>query len=578
MNVMRGFFRSSARLSGRSCPPAGAGLLLGALLFSSAAPLTAQDRSVLSSEIAVSSEGASLHLSFEDDGALDIEFRDGTVYIDGDDVGSYKRGDSLESSWRSLLGRAVALSDGPLAEALVAWAPPDDTSSGAGRRIHQALDRALSAPAPVEAPDVDESDDAQVTVSGDLDLALLSSLMGRSERFIALAEALEDLDLDFQDLDHSDRIQVHVGETVTVAEDETLTANLILIDSDLHVRGHLAGNAILLGGSIDVSEDARIDGEVQLSDARVVNEGGTVEGGIHRLRLDREVMDRERFDELRDQLRDEIRSEIQSSLPRSRDGGRDGGVLTPFRYVGRGIAGMMQNLFAFAFIAVLAFVAVRFFGANLDVVADAARANPTRAGIVGVAGSFLLLPVWILGIVALCISLIGIPVLLAWIPLFPVAAVLAAALGFLAVARNLGDWVSRQHLQGFDWVRRSNTLSVLLAGVAALILPFFAANFIQMAGPWLGFVRGILTFVGSVAVSVAMAVGFGAVLLTRGGRRRDWAPVEDLDLDAATWDEEFQASTATATAEPPAEDSDDGAEAQEAEAPPEEPEEKNDDA
>ena len=33
----------------------------------------------------------------------------------------------------------------------------------------------------------------------------------------------------------------------------------------------------------------------------------------------------------------------------------------------------------------------------------------------GLAGAFLLLPVWVLGIVALAVSIIGIPVLLAWV-------------------------------------------------------------------------------------------------------------------------------------------------------------------
>jgi hypothetical protein len=128
-----------------------------------------------------------------------------------------------------------------------------------------------------------------------------------------------------------------------------------------------------------------------------------------------------------------------------------------------------------------------------------------------------------------------------------VAAVLAAGLGFLAVASNVGDWVARQQLQGFDWVRRSNTLSVVLAGVAALILPFFAANFIQMAGPWLGFVRGMLHFLGSVAVLICMSVGFGAVLLTRGGRRREWANADAaLDAEEELWDDEFRTATVTA--------------------------------
>ena len=132
--------------------------------------------------------------------------------------------------------------------------------------------------------------------------------------------------------------------------------------------------------------------------------------------------------------------------------------------------------------------------------------------------------------------------------------------GSLAVASNVGDWVSRQHLQGFDWVRRSSPLSVVLAGVAALLLPFFAANFIHMAGSWLGFVRGILHFLGTIAVLASMSVGFGAVLLTRGGRRRDWSLADgDRDLDAEAWDDEFRSEKATGSSST-AQATEDGAE------------------
>ncbi len=519
-------------------------LALVAFVALPTAALSAQERTVASSEIAVSGSSASLSVLFSDDHALEIRFSEGTVYVDGEEAGAYTRGDALEASWRALLGQAVALDDGPLAEALEAWSPPADLDGDArtlAARIDGAIEEALRPPE----SEVAQDPDPEVTISADLDLALLSSLLGRTERFIALSEALDGMDLALDDLS-SDDIRLHLGEEVTIEAGETVETTLILIESDLDVQGHLDGSAILVGGTLTVGEAARIDGEVHLADARVARDGGVVEGGINRIRPAREVVDATALSELREEIRDEIRREIRHAAPEA-ESRRSGGVLGAFRHVGRGIGGMMENLMTFAIIAVLAFAVVRFFGDNLEVVAAAARENPTRAGIVGVAGAFLLVPVWVLGIVALCVTLIGIPVLLAWIPLFPVAAVLAAGLGFLAVASNVGDWVARQQLQGFDWVRRSNTLSVVLAGVAALILPFFAANFIQMAGPWLGFVRGMLHFLGSVAVLICMSVGFGAVLLTRGGRRREWANADAaLDAEEELWDDEFRTATVTA--------------------------------
>jgi hypothetical protein len=523
-------------------------------LSASAAAVGGQERNVVSSEIAVSGETTSLHLTFSDDHVLAIRFSDGTVYIDDEAVGTYERGDALDGSWRALLGQAVALDDGPLAEALAGWAPPDGLAGDAlavGQRIDQAMEDALRPPEVQVAENVEV--DPEVTVSADVDLALLSSLLGRTERFIALSEALDDVELELEDL-ASGEIRVHLGETVTIEEGETVEATLILIDSELDVQGHLDGSAILVGGALTVGEDARIDGQVHLADARVSRDGGVVEGGINRIRLEREIVDADAISELRNEIRDEVRREIRESMP-LQETRESRGVFGAFRHVARGVGGMMENLMMFAIIAVLSFAVVRFFGNNLEVVAEAARQNPTRAGIVGVAGAFLLLPVWVLGIVALCISLIGIPVLLAWIPLLPIAAVLAMGLGFLAVASNLGDWVARQELQGFEWVRRTNTLSVVLAGVAALILPFFAANFILMAGPWLGIVRGLLHFVGSVAILVSFAVGFGAVLMTRGGRRRDWAYAGDgfdggeFGSETDDWDDELSRTATMNTPE-----------------------------
>jgi hypothetical protein len=41
--------------------------------------------------------------------------------------------------------------------------------------------------------------------------------------------------------------------------------------------------------------------------------------------------------------------------------------------------------------------------------------------------------------------------------------------------------------------------------------------------PFLGFLRGLLAVAGFVVTVAAMQIGFGAVILTRGGRRRDYA-------------------------------------------------------
>ena len=80
--------------------------IAGSVLLISALPATiaAQVRTVVSNQLAISQTEATLHLEFSDDGTLDIELRDGSVTIDGEEIGSFEQGDALDTAWRSLLG------------------------------------------------------------------------------------------------------------------------------------------------------------------------------------------------------------------------------------------------------------------------------------------------------------------------------------------------------------------------------------------------------------------------------------------------------------------------------------------
>ncbi len=136
-----------------------------------------------------------------------------------------------------------------------------------------------------------------------------------------------------------------------------------------------------------------------------------------------------------------LESEIRRDLRDSGDTNRSHSA-NPFvsviGNVGTAIAGLLENLVTFLILAILGVLAVHFQGERLEVVATTARRAPVRAAVVGLAGGFFLVPIWIVGMIALAITIIGIPVLLAWVPLFPIAAGLAVLLGFLAVASERG--------------------------------------------------------------------------------------------------------------------------------------------
>jgi hypothetical protein len=54
-----------------------------------------------------------------------------------------------------------------------------------------------------------------------------------------------------------------------------------------------------------------------------------------------------------------------------------------------------------------------------------------------------------------------------------------------------------------------------------------------MAGPWLGFINNILNFFGVIVTWAAATIGFGAVLISRGGKRTSEAAVETTSYSEA---------------------------------------------
>lgn len=492
---------------------------LALALLAALAPGTAaaQVRDVISKEIAVGQAEASLALELDGGAEVEIAFRDGVVWVDGEEAGRFEPGSELESAWRGLLGTAVALDDGPLARALVDWEAPSDLEGSdrtLGRDIDEALESALERAEERIAPQADAG-------SPDAD-RLVRSLLARTDRLRELGEAMEGLRLD--------DVMVHVGEDVLVGRETRLDATLVAVDSDVEVRGEVRGDVVVVDGTLRVVEGGRISGDVRLADARLVDRDGEIEGSV--VEVTAPVAGR--GDEVRDQIRDELRRELRDeirSATRERAERDDGwGFLRPFRAIGSGIAGVLGVLLNTAVVALLGWGVVFFVPDNLSVVADTARRAPGRSVMVGLAGAFLLLPVWILGGLALILTVVGIFALPFWIALFPLAVVAAAGLGFYAVASGIGEHLARRRYPFLDWVRSSNAYTLVTGGLIALAAPFLLANVMEMA-VLLGFLEGLLTFVGWLAVVTVVCMGFGAVLITRGGRRPDFYGGDPFDDD-----------------------------------------------
>jgi hypothetical protein len=482
-----------------------------------------QLRTVISSEIRSSEADASLRLDFQDQSSFSIEFRDGQVFLDGEQVGSFHQRDALFSAWRSFIRDVTPLGDGPLAQALVDWAPPEglaDAWAGVADQLDQALEAALILPPSAEA---DPSPQVQIALPGEG--SILSALLDRPEALAGLAKALEGISMT--------QTTVVVGEDMVVDAGEVVEGTLILVDGDLAVSGLVEGDVILSGGVLRILEGGRITGDLRISDGEVAQIDGSVGGRLVELGLAEATQ--QELAELEAEL-EELRAERRaraSHEQRSRESSSNLAMRALDR-IASAIGELLKNLLTFLVLCVLGVLVVHFQGNRMEVVATTARRAPTRSVVVGLAGGFLLFPVWVVGAVALAISIIGIPVLLVWLPLFPIAAGLAALLGYFAVARNVGEWVADQEYRGLEWIRGSNSFYTVVAGIGALMLPCVASNLVSALG--IPLLAGALGFLGSMVTLAAAIVGLGAVLLTRGGRIR---PHESyFDFEDQFWMEE----------------------------------------
>ncbi len=490
-------------------PRYGMGLVLSLLvtgfLLALTAPLGAQevDRTIVFNQVTVTSQQATLEVEFDDGESLDITLREGRILANGEELGRYERGDALDVAWRTLLGRAVATDNGGIAELLRDWSAPADLEEEPAQGARALEERLRSELRPVEAVP------SPVLVGSPDDLReAVESLILRTDRLRALTSAVRDL--------RAPELRIHVGEDVRIEAGERVAGSVLVLDGNVTLEGEIEGDLLLLGGSLSLGEDARIGGDLRWSDAEGTDAArGQVGGRVTRIQP---VPDRPEAD-----LRDEIQREVRAALGAETDTRRPS---RPARIDGRGFLGnlaqgvgkVLQTLLTFGILFGMGLAALYFLPRHFELVGRTARNAPGRSAVVGLATGILSFPIWIAGIVLLAITVIGIPVMLLWLPLFPLAVALAATVGFLAVARNAGEWVARGRFQGFESLDASRPAIQLAGGLALLLAAFALAGVFQMGGAWLSVFHGLLTFVGVLLVVLVGTVGLGAVVLSRGGR------------------------------------------------------------
>ena len=467
-----------------------AALLLAAAGGSGSAGVSAQEGALHVAKVALARNEAALDLEVPDAETLRILFQDGEAFINGRSAGSFGPGGALDRSWRALLPGLASLDGTGLADALREWSPPQDLPD-AERGLAASIDRALEeaaeryqAPPADLAPDPGREDAAVRT--------LLRELV-RSDRWEDFTEALEGVDIGDAD--------VRIDEDVTIAAGTRIRRPLVVINGDLDVYGRITGDVVLSGGRIRVHSGGEVHGDIRLADGRITAAEGAVTGDVHH------------FDAGRRPEADQ-----QTGVAVTVERNRSFQSPHPLR---RGISGLWRTAQIYFALVVLAMIAIAFFPARFRRIADCAAERPVRSLATGLAGSILAVPIWILGIALLAVSVIGILLVPLWIPIFALAVLLAGLVGLIAVCRNLGQWLLERGHPSLDWLRSSNAIHTTLVGLALMLLFSVAVNVLSMGGAWFQTLRGLLSFAQWIVVVGASWIGFGAVLLTRGGRYRD---------------------------------------------------------
>lgn len=314
----------------------------------------------------------------------------------------------------------------------------------------------------------------------------------------------------------------------TVPAGETVEG-LVVVGGDLQVEGEVTGDAVVVGGDLVLQPGGLVAGNAVVTNGEIVQNGGRVRGEMRMVSGGEGATRAGRIAPGETAPSREVIVETRHDRSRSERG--------IFRGIQRGIAGIMSTL-AFGLVLAGAGALLIFYGSKyLETVSDTIRTSTVRSGGVGLAALFLVVPAFVVLVVALAVSIIGIPFLLVAVPLYPLAIAAAGGFGLLAAAHALGERTAEQRRAPYE---RRNSYAYLFTGLGMLLAPLIAADLIAMTGI-LGIIGGILKVFTWVAIWIAMTIGFGAVILSRLGTQRGFIRGQgtegDLDSDPLFDDE-----------------------------------------
>jgi hypothetical protein len=288
---------------------------------------------------------------------------------------------------------------------------------------------------------------------------------------------------------------------LTVPVGQVVEGDVVAPFGDVRVDGEVKGDVTVGKGDLIVGPNAVIHGDAVVNGGgRLLNQGGRIHGEM-RINGGEEPA-----------AAAEARPGVEHAM--GIRGGRS--WLGSF---GEGVQGLISTLVFGLILAGIGSALIFYALPQLERVSYVVRSGTLRAGGVGLAANFLSLPAFVVGMVALAVTIVGIPLILLYIPLFWVAVMAAAAFGIVAVAHAIGERTAERG--GSYESSKRNAYSYTYTGLAVLLAPQLVAHLLEMT-VFLGWLGDLLQLLGGLLLWAAATVGFGAVFLTRAGTRTGW--------------------------------------------------------
>jgi cytoskeletal protein CcmA (bactofilin family) len=283
---------------------------------------------------------------------------------------------------------------------------------------------------------------------------------------------------------------VSIGGSVTV--DGEVEGGAVAVGGPVRIQGVVRGDVVAVGGGVRLYSDARVSGDVVSVGGKLIREpGAEVLGEITEVSLWNGFL-----------------------FP-----GWDGWDLrgrSRYDMFDGAFSELVGGLIRLAVLVLLGLVCLTVGRERFERIAAQGQAEPWRSGMIGFLSFVFFVPLVVVVVILLCISILGIPLLLL-VPFGVLAFLLVALAGYLAIGYGLGRWLERR-------VERPGLapFGALLVGLVLIHGWNILGDLIDLLDTGHDFAWPLVLLLGLFGFLVKLSswsVGLGAALTSRFGAR-----------------------------------------------------------